>query len=133
MRVAAKWVQPEHYQIVGAALAAARRRASITQVELARRLGKPQSVVSAFEAGKRRVDLVEFVLIARVFGADPVEIFGEIANCRLIPEVRHGGTGHEVDRRSKQGNCALVVDPSRDLSRWYSNSLARRWEQQRHR
>jgi transcriptional regulator with XRE-family HTH domain len=79
MRVAAKWVQPEHYQIVGAALAAARRRASITQVELARRLGKPQSVVSAFEAGKRRVDLVEFVLIARVFGADPVEIFGEIA------------------------------------------------------
>jgi transcriptional regulator with XRE-family HTH domain len=79
MRAAAKWVQPEHYPIVGAALAAARQRASITQVELARRLGKPQSVVSAFEAGKRRVDVVEFLLIVRTLGADPVVIFAEIA------------------------------------------------------
>jgi transcriptional regulator with XRE-family HTH domain len=79
MRAAAKWVQPEHYQIVGAALSAARQRANMTQVELARRLGKPQSVVSAYEVGKRRVDLVEFVLIARTLGVDPVEIFAEIA------------------------------------------------------
>jgi transcriptional regulator with XRE-family HTH domain len=79
MRAAAKWVQPEHYPVVGAALAAARQRANITQVELAGRLGKPQSVVSQFEAGKRRLDLVEFLLIVRSLGADPVEIFAEIA------------------------------------------------------
>jgi transcriptional regulator with XRE-family HTH domain len=79
MRAAAKPVQPEHHQIVGAALAGARRRANFTQVELARRLGKPQPVVSAYEAGKRRVDVIEFLLIARVLGADPVEIFGKIA------------------------------------------------------
>jgi transcriptional regulator with XRE-family HTH domain len=79
---AARWVQPEHYLVVAAALAAARQRANLTQVELARRLGKPQSVVSAIEAGKRRVDLVEFLLIARTLGADPVEIFVAIA--RLV-------------------------------------------------
>ena len=69
MRAAAKWVQPEHYQVVGAALAAARRKANLTQVELAALLGKPQSVVSGYEAGKRRVDVVEFLLIVRALGA----------------------------------------------------------------
>jgi transcriptional regulator with XRE-family HTH domain len=78
MRAAAKWVQPEHYAIVGAVLEAARHRVGMTQVELARRLKKPQSVVSAYESGKRRLDLVEFLLIVRVLGADPVEIFAEI-------------------------------------------------------
>ena len=79
MRAAAKWVQPEHHQIVGATLMAARRRANLTQVELAARLGKPQSFVSAYEVGKRRVDVIEFLLIARTLGADPLDIFGEIA------------------------------------------------------
>jgi transcriptional regulator with XRE-family HTH domain len=59
-------------------LAAARQRAKLTQVELAARLRKPQSFVSAFEAGKRRVDLIEFLLIARTLGADPIDIFAEI-------------------------------------------------------
>jgi transcriptional regulator with XRE-family HTH domain len=79
MRAAEKWVQPEHHQIVGSVLAAARRKANMTQVELAALLGKPQSVVSGYEAGKRRVDVVEFLLIVRTLGADPVEIFTEIA------------------------------------------------------
>jgi transcriptional regulator with XRE-family HTH domain len=80
MRAAAKWVQPEHHKIVGAALAAARQRANMTQVELARRLGKPQSVVSRYENGRRRVDLIEFLLIVCALGADPVEIFAEIVS-----------------------------------------------------
>jgi transcriptional regulator with XRE-family HTH domain len=79
MRAAAKWVQPEHYQVVGEILADARRKANLTQVELAALLGKPQSVVSGCEAGKRRVDLVEFLLIVRALEGDPVEIFAEIA------------------------------------------------------
>jgi predicted transcriptional regulator len=72
------WVQPEDYEVVGAVMGAARRKAKITQVELARRLGRPQSVVSQFEAGKRRVDLVEFLATVRAMGGDPVEIFAEI-------------------------------------------------------
>jgi predicted transcriptional regulator len=56
----------------------------MTQVELARRLGKPQSVVSGYENGRRRVDLVEFLVIVRALGADPAEIFAEIV--RSLPE-----------------------------------------------
>ncbi len=79
MRSAAKWVQPEHYPVVGAALAAARQRANLSQVQLAARLGKPQSFVSEYENGRRRVDVIEFLLIARTLGADPLAIFTEIA------------------------------------------------------
>jgi transcriptional regulator with XRE-family HTH domain len=78
MRAAAKWVQTENYEIVGAVFAAARRRANITQVELAALIRKPQSVISQIEAGKRRLDLVEFLVIVQALGADPAEIFGEI-------------------------------------------------------
>jgi transcriptional regulator with XRE-family HTH domain len=78
VRTAVKWVQSEHYQVVGAALAAARRKANMTQVELARRLGKPQSVVSGYENGRRRVDVVEFLSIVRALGANPVGVFAEI-------------------------------------------------------
>jgi len=84
VRAAAKWVQPQHYRVVGAALEAARQRANMTQVELAARLGKPQSVVSGYENGRRRVDVVEFLLIVRTLGADPVEAFAEIA--RSLPK-----------------------------------------------
>jgi transcriptional regulator with XRE-family HTH domain len=73
----AVWVQPKDYELVGAALAVARRKADLTQVELARRLGRPQSVVSQVEAGKRRLDVVEFLLIVRTLGVEPVEIFAE--------------------------------------------------------
>ena len=78
MRAATKWVQPEDYPVVGAVLLDARRKAKLTQVELAGRLGTPQSVISVIEAGTRRVDLVEFLVIVRALGADPVEVFAEI-------------------------------------------------------
>jgi len=90
------WVSPADYLVVGSALATARQHGNITQVELARRLGKPQSFVSAFEAGKRRVDVIEFLLIARTLGADSVGIFAEIA--RSV-----GGGGEAFIRDGLQG------------------------------
>ena len=76
---AALWVEAKHYQIVGATLAAARRRANVTQDELAATLGKPQSFVSEYERGQRRVDVVELLVISRALGVDPLELFAEIA------------------------------------------------------
>jgi len=73
------WVETEHYKIVGACLAAARRRANVTQQELAGRLGKPQSFVSEYERGQRRVDVVELLVISRALDADPLGTFAEIA------------------------------------------------------
>ena len=74
----ALWVDTEQYKVVGACLAATRRGANVTQQELATRLGKPQSFVSEFERGQRRVDVIELLVISRALGVDPVELFGEI-------------------------------------------------------
>ena len=73
------WVEAEHYKIVGACLAAARRRANVTQQGLAARLGKPQSFVSEYERGQRQVDLIELLVISRAVGVDPLDLFSEIA------------------------------------------------------
>ena len=40
-------------------LAEARRNAGLTQVTLAKRLGRPQSFVSKFEGGERRLDVID--------------------------------------------------------------------------
>ena len=77
------WVKTEDYKVVGACLAAARRRTGVTQDELAAKLGKPQSFVSEYERGQRRVDVVELLVISRALGADPVEIFVEIARATM--------------------------------------------------
>jgi|SRR5947209_14979946 len=52
----------------------ARRNAKLTQHQLAKRLKKPQSFVAKYEGGERRIDVVEFLWIARAIGADPVKI-----------------------------------------------------------
>jgi transcriptional regulator with XRE-family HTH domain len=52
----------------------ARKAAGLTQHELARRLDKPQSFISKYEGGERRIDVVEFVTICRAIGADPAKL-----------------------------------------------------------
>jgi transcriptional regulator with XRE-family HTH domain len=56
------------------ALTAAREAAGVSQHELARRLGRPQSFVSKCESGERRVDIVELIHIFKALRADPVEL-----------------------------------------------------------
>jgi transcriptional regulator with XRE-family HTH domain len=53
-----------------ARLIQARREASLTQVEVARRLGKPHSFVSKCELGERRVDFIELQQLARIYKKD---------------------------------------------------------------
>ena len=52
---------------------------SVTQQELAKRLAKPQSFVSEYERGQRRVDVVELLVISRALGLEPLVVFAEIA------------------------------------------------------
>jgi transcriptional regulator with XRE-family HTH domain len=59
-------------------LAAVRKRAGVTQQELARRLRKPQSFVSAYENGQRRLDLLELSRVAQALQADPQVICASI-------------------------------------------------------
>jgi transcriptional regulator with XRE-family HTH domain len=72
------WVQPKEYRVVGAALAAARIRAGLTQAQLARLLRKPQSFVSNYERGQRRIDVLELLRIVEALKASERLVFSDI-------------------------------------------------------
>lgn len=67
----ARSVHTEAYRTLCNMLVAARHKAGLTQDELARRLGRPQSFVAKYEQQERRLDVVELVQIAKVLNADP--------------------------------------------------------------
>lgn len=71
-------IAPREHAVVGACLEHARRNANVTQQELAQRLGKPQSFISAYENGQRRVDVLELILILHALDIDARLIFDEI-------------------------------------------------------
>lgn len=73
-----KSVRTDAYQAVIQALKQARKRARLTQAQVAKRLDRPQSFVAKVESGERRVDVAEFISIARAVGGDPVRMFSGI-------------------------------------------------------
>lgn len=69
--------QPE-YRAFCDLLAEARLKAGISQQVLAKRLKRPQSFVAKYEGGERRLDVIEFIVIARAIGSDPARILREL-------------------------------------------------------
>lgn len=61
------------YQIFRELLLRERLSRGVTQVEMATRLGKPQSYVSKYERGERRLDFTEFLAIADILRLDVSE------------------------------------------------------------
>ena len=57
---------------------AARETRGISQQELAKRLGKPQSYVSKAEMGERRLDVVEFLHFMRAIEGEPHALLRDI-------------------------------------------------------
>ncbi len=56
----------------------ARKEAGFTQQQVAGRLGKPQSFVAKYENGERRLDVIEFLAIAKILKANPKAIIGAL-------------------------------------------------------
>lgn len=52
----------------------ARKEAGLTQAELAGELDRPQSYVSKYECGERRLDVIEFLEVAEGLGVDAVDL-----------------------------------------------------------
>lgn len=62
---------------VPADIAATRRRAGLTQSELARRTGLSQPNISAYETGRRRPNAATLATIRRALGPRPSELLAE--------------------------------------------------------
>lgn len=65
---------PEYARLL-AILVAKRDEIGMSQQTLAQKLDVPQSFVAKVETGQRRIDVIEFVSIARALGADPARLF----------------------------------------------------------
>lgn len=55
----------------------ARKDANLTQVQLAERLNRRQAYISRIERGERRVDVVEFMDLARAIGFPPAKFIAD--------------------------------------------------------
>lgn len=57
-----------------------RKAADLNQTQVAARVGKDQSFISLIEQSQRRVDVLEFVALARAMGQDPVELLATVVS-----------------------------------------------------
>lgn len=71
-------IYSEQYQYVIKQLHQACIAKGITQRQLATALNRSQSFIANVEMGERKLDAVEFILIARLFGLDPIPILNNL-------------------------------------------------------
>jgi transcriptional regulator with XRE-family HTH domain len=73
-----KGFQDERYRSLIGKLVAERKAQGLSQEALAGRLGRHQQFVSRYEIGERRLDVIEFVDVARTLGLDAVLLIASI-------------------------------------------------------
>jgi transcriptional regulator with XRE-family HTH domain len=72
------WVSSTAYRAAINVIIAARHESGLSQKAIAEALGKPPSLIAKIELGERRLDLVEFIAIARAVGVMPSELFERV-------------------------------------------------------
>jgi transcriptional regulator with XRE-family HTH domain len=83
-----KSVFTPEYAHFAARIVEIRKAAGLTQVELALRLGRPQSYVSKYERGERRLDVLEFLAVTRALDTDAAGFVAELERLREKPTRR---------------------------------------------
>ena len=66
-----KSIFSKQYDLLRELLITARQQNRLTQAQVAAKLNKPQSFVSKYERGERRLDVVEFLEVTRALDVDP--------------------------------------------------------------
>lgn len=69
-----KYLRSARHKALIAAIVEARHAAGLTQRQLAAKLKRSNSFIWKIEAGERRVDVLEFIEIARCLGVSPPEL-----------------------------------------------------------
>ncbi len=76
----------KEYAHFRAVLRAARKNAQLTQRDVETRLDLYSNFVSKVETGERRLDVIEFLALAKALDIDPVEIIKELQE--TFPQFR---------------------------------------------
>lgn len=74
----AKPIHTDRHRKFRALLVAKRKEHGLTQTQVAERLGRPPSYVAKYELGERRLDVLEYLDVARVIGFDPNELISAL-------------------------------------------------------
>lgn len=69
---------PSRHRAIASAIATARRHGRLSQRELARKLKVPPNWIQRIESLERRVDVAEFIAIARALEVDPVTLLSRV-------------------------------------------------------
>lgn len=73
-----KSLHTPEYEYFRSLLVAARERSGLTQTDVSTQLGRPQSFVSKYESGERRLDVVEFVYVCIALDIEPQSIVADV-------------------------------------------------------
>ncbi len=73
-----KSVFSEKYNRFRKLLIKARQLANLTQSELSAKLSRPQSYISKYERGERRLDLIEFLEVAKALKIEPATFINKL-------------------------------------------------------
>lgn len=65
-----KSIQTKEYAYFVERLVKARKEAGLTQVQVAKKIDRPQSHISNVESGQQRVDIIELKRFAKIYGKD---------------------------------------------------------------
>ena len=73
-----KTLRSRRHRALCATLLSSRKAAKLSQAEVAARLKTSQTVIARIESGERRVDVVEFIDLARVLRIDPRDVLSQL-------------------------------------------------------
>lgn len=79
------WLTSADYRAFINALSQFRQMQEISQRDLARRIGKPPSFINKIELFKRRLDIIEFVVIAEAMGQSAGTLLEKLRG--VLPET----------------------------------------------
>ncbi len=71
-------LERQKYELIRAELKNARLEAKILQVDMAKRLKKPQSYISKVESGERNLDIIEFTIYCEALDLEPSKLFKKL-------------------------------------------------------
>lgn len=74
----AKSTFTEAYEKFRSLLVEYRKEADLSQTELAEALERPQSYVSKYERGERRLDVVELIDVCECLSVDPCDVIRQL-------------------------------------------------------